>query len=41
MCITDFFLTIVVHSYYDYTKSLYGADIAAAYYILKMKGGFR
>ncbi|KAA8593773.1 hypothetical protein FQN60_004607 [Etheostoma spectabile] len=27
--------------YYGYTQKLYGSDIAAAYYILSLKGGFR
>lgn len=31
----------VSHSYYGYTKNLYGADIAAAFYVLSLKGGFR
>ncbi|XP_037123387.1 distal membrane-arm assembly complex protein 2 [Syngnathus acus] len=29
------------NAYYSYTQSLYGADIAAAYYTLRLKGGFR
>ncbi|KAK2846900.1 hypothetical protein Q5P01_009899 [Channa striata] len=29
------------NAYYGYTKSFYGPDIAAAYYILSLKGGFR
>nr|XP_040038173.1 distal membrane-arm assembly complex protein 2 [Gasterosteus aculeatus aculeatus] len=29
------------NAYYGYTKNLYGADIAAAFYVLSLKGGFR
>ncbi|XP_044057231.1 distal membrane-arm assembly complex protein 2 [Siniperca chuatsi] len=29
------------NAYYGYTQKFYGPDIAAAYYILSMKGGFR
>ncbi|KAF1393733.1 hypothetical protein PFLUV_G00019090 [Perca fluviatilis] len=29
------------NAYYGYTQKLYGSDIAAAYYILSLKGGFR
>ncbi|XP_038550044.1 distal membrane-arm assembly complex protein 2 [Micropterus salmoides] len=29
------------NAYYGYTQRFYGPDIAAAYYILSMKGGFR
>uniref|UniRef100_A0A3Q3LW33 Distal membrane-arm assembly complex protein 2 n=2 Tax=Mastacembelus armatus TaxID=205130 RepID=A0A3Q3LW33_9TELE len=29
------------NAYYGYTKSFYGSDIAAAYYVLSLKGGFR
>ncbi|XP_041655575.1 distal membrane-arm assembly complex protein 2 [Cheilinus undulatus] len=29
------------NAYYGYTKRFHGPDIAAAYYILSMKGGFR
>lgn len=29
------------NAYYGYTQKLYGADIAAAYYILSLKGRFR
>lgn len=31
----------VSHSYYGYTQKFYGPDIAAAYYVLSMEGGFR
>ncbi|XP_061781912.2 distal membrane-arm assembly complex protein 2 [Nerophis lumbriciformis] len=29
------------NAYFSYTESLYGADIASAYFVLKLKGGFR
>lgn len=29
------------NAYYDFTQRLYGSDIAAAFYILSLKGGFR
>ncbi|KAM9318409.1 distal membrane-arm assembly complex protein 2 [Pholidichthys leucotaenia] len=29
------------NAYYGYTRSLYGPDIAAAYYVLNLGGGFR
>ncbi|XP_054650908.1 distal membrane-arm assembly complex protein 2 [Dunckerocampus dactyliophorus] len=29
------------NAYYSYTESRYGADTAAAYYVLNLKGGFR
>ncbi|XP_070762518.1 distal membrane-arm assembly complex protein 2 [Enoplosus armatus] len=29
------------NAYYGYTQRFYGPDIAAAYYVLSMKGGFR
>ncbi|XP_061639037.1 distal membrane-arm assembly complex protein 2 isoform X2 [Phyllopteryx taeniolatus] len=29
------------NAYYSYTQGLYGADIAAAYYVLCLRGGFR
>ncbi|RVE64690.1 hypothetical protein OJAV_G00128890 [Oryzias javanicus] len=29
------------NAYYGYTEQFYGKDIAAAYYILKLRGGFR
>ncbi|XP_031716789.1 distal membrane-arm assembly complex protein 2 [Anarrhichthys ocellatus] len=29
------------NAYFGYTRGLYGADIAAAYYILSLRGGFR
>ncbi|XP_041797169.1 distal membrane-arm assembly complex protein 2 [Chelmon rostratus] len=29
------------HAYYGYTQKFYGPDIAAAYYVLSMEGGFR
>ncbi|KAI3353850.1 hypothetical protein L3Q82_005064 [Scortum barcoo] len=37
----QFKLTAAVLRYYGYTERFYGSDIAAAYYILSMKGGFR
>ncbi|KAM3616408.1 uncharacterized protein V6R79_017457 [Siganus canaliculatus] len=29
------------NAYYGYTRSFYGSDLAAAYYILSLRGGFR
>ncbi|XP_068441415.1 distal membrane-arm assembly complex protein 2 isoform X1 [Clinocottus analis] len=29
------------NAYYGYTREFYGADLASAYYILSLKGGFR
>ncbi|XP_075998788.1 distal membrane-arm assembly complex protein 2 [Genypterus blacodes] len=29
------------NAYYGYTQRFYGSDIAAAYYVLRMRGGFR
>lgn len=31
----------VPYSYYAYTEHFYGRNIAAAYYVLNMRGGFR
>jgi len=31
----------VSHSYYGYTEQIYGAELASAYYILSLRGGFR
>lgn len=36
-----FFYLLFFYSYYGYTERFYGRNIAAAYYILNSRGGFR